>query len=119
MHAGEIIIPLVFFASIFGVFYLYFTARHKERMFLIEKGADASLFYSKHGQDRRKSLSWWTLKLALFLIGIGFGILAGNILAVTTNLQEEVCYFTSIFVFGGVGLLVYYLYEKNSLKEEE
>jgi len=76
------------------------------------------VFYSGRRQNRRQALSWWTLKIALFLNGIGFGILRDNILGVTTNLQEEVCYFTSIFVFGGAGLLVYWLYEKNVLKED-
>ncbi len=42
MHAEEILIPIVFFGAIFGIFYLYITARNKERLSMIEKGADAS-----------------------------------------------------------------------------
>lgn len=115
MNAGEVLVPIVIFIVLFGVFYLYITARHKERMALIDKGADASLFYAS--QRNRKGMSWWTLKLALFLIGVGFGVLVGNILAATTTLEEGVCYVTSILVFGGVGLLMYYLYERNALKD--
>jgi hypothetical protein len=119
MHFSEALIPIFMFAALFGVFYLYITARHKERMSLIEKGADASLFYASKNKPIRGVFSMWTLKLALFLIGVGFGVLVGNILAVTTGLEEAVCYLTSILVFGGSGLLVYYLYEKNMLREYE
>ena len=40
----EVIIIGIIFGSIFGVFYLYFSTRNKERLALIEKGADASIF---------------------------------------------------------------------------
>lgn len=116
MHNGEVFIPIVFFLALFGAFYLYMTARHKERMALIEKGADPSFFYAGRKMNRKQILSWWTLKLALFIIGVSVGILVGNILAETTTLQEEVCYFSSILMFGGLGLLAYYLYEKSQLR---
>ena len=38
----EILIPLSMFAAIFGIVYLYFTTRNKERLALIEKGAALS-----------------------------------------------------------------------------
>ena len=40
----EVAVLAVIFGSIFGVFYLYFSTRNKERLALIEKGADASIF---------------------------------------------------------------------------
>ena len=40
----EILIPITMFAAIFGIVYLYFSTRNKERLALIEKGADASIF---------------------------------------------------------------------------
>ena len=39
-------IPLAFFASVVLVAYMFYSTRNKERMALIEKGADASLFRS-------------------------------------------------------------------------
>ena len=38
MNAGEVIVPVVIFLVIFGIFYLYYSSRNKERMALIEKG---------------------------------------------------------------------------------
>ncbi|MEZ4858789.1 MAG: DUF6249 domain-containing protein [Flavobacteriaceae bacterium] len=61
---------------IFGIFYLYISARNKERIALIEKGCRCSIFYSK---DRRVTPVWKVIviNLALLLMGIGIGIFMG------------------------------------------
>ena len=107
----EIMVPLAFFASVVLIVYMYYTTRNKERMALIEKGADASIF-----KTGRKSFS--VLKWGMFLVGVGIGILVGNILAVSTNLEEPVPYFSMILLFGGGSLIAYYLIEKKKEKEE-
>ncbi len=38
------IVFIAIIAAIFGIMYLFYSTRHKERLALIEKGADASLF---------------------------------------------------------------------------
>ena len=53
MGSELIIIPIIF-GAIFGVFYLYFSTRNKERLALIEKGADASIFMKGKGHTARK-----------------------------------------------------------------
>ena len=40
----EALVLIIIFGTIFGVFYMYFSTRNKERLALIEKGADASIF---------------------------------------------------------------------------
>lgn len=104
MENNEILIPITFFLSLFGVLYVYFNTRHKERMSMIEKGADASLFQSKKGYSNA------SMRFGMFLIGIALGILTGNILTETTSLQEEVSYFSMIFLFGGMSLVSYYMF---------
>ena len=47
----EVAVLAIIFGSIFGVFYLYFSTRNKERLALIEKGADAKIFASGKGQS--------------------------------------------------------------------
>ena len=47
--AVEILIPLGAFAMMFGFAYLFFTTRNRERMAMIEKGVDSSLFRRKRG----------------------------------------------------------------------
>ena len=42
----EVLIPLIVFGTMFAMLYVYLTTRNKERLALIEKGADAKLFKS-------------------------------------------------------------------------
>jgi hypothetical protein len=108
-HFVELIIPLAFFASVFGIIYVYFQARNKERLALIEKGADASIFFSQEGKKGNKHV---LLKIGLFLIGIAVGVVAGYLLSMT-GMNEQAGYISMIFLFGGLGLIVYYPINKR------
>ena len=109
-----VLIPLIVFASIFGVFYVFLITRNKERLALIEKGADASLFESK--KTHRSNL---TLKFGMLAVGIGVGILIASILESYTVLDEEVAYPSMIFLFGGIFLVGNALIEKKDKIEEK
>lgn len=98
---AEFLIPITFFAMIFGVFYLYLTTRNKERMAMIEKGADASIFTS----GRSFSFGTTVLNLALLAIGIGVGVLIGSAFEMA-GMDPDVSYPASIFIFAGLGLVV-------------
>jgi ABC-type Fe3+-siderophore transport system permease subunit len=102
MHGGEMFIPITFFAAVVLILWVYFTNRNKERMALIEKGGNADMFRTKG--NRLSSLKW-----GMLLVGIGIGILFGNIIETTTALEEETAYFSMIFLFGGIALISYYL----------
>ncbi len=104
--AEEILIPIGLFASVFGILYVYLTTRNKERLALIEKGADASLF-----NLRRNKMN--SLRIGMFLSGAALGLLLGNVIAETTTLKEEVAFFSMTFFCGGLSLIFFYLIEKN------
>jgi len=108
-----VLIPLIVFSSIFGVFYVYLNTRNKERLSLIEKGADASLFATK--KDHRSNL---TLKIGMLAVGIGVGILIGSLLESYTTLDEEVAFPSMIFLFGGLFLIVNAMIEKKDKVED-
>ncbi len=106
MHASEIVIPLIIFGTLFGVVYLYLSTRHKERMHLIEKGADASIFFSS---KERKSAPIWKvliLNLALLLIGIGLGVFIAGILDLSFGVDDDIAYPGTIFTMAGIGLFL-------------
>lgn len=115
MGAEVIILPLIF-AGIFGIFYLYFTTRNKERMALIEKGADAKIF-TKGRQHTAPVWKVLILNLALLLMGIGAGIVIGGILYSNFNVDNDIAMPGSIFLMAGTGLLVGFFLTKNLDKE--
>ena len=103
-----VLIPLIVFSSIFGMIYVWLSTRNKERLALIEKGADASLFTSK--KEYRTN---YTLKLGMLAVGIGIGVLVGSLLSSYTALEEEVAFPSMIFLFGGMFLIGNALIEKK------
>tara|TARA_R110002051_G_scaffold157113_2_gene228708 strand:- start:3799 stop:4146 length:348 start_codon:yes stop_codon:yes gene_type:complete len=112
MGSEVIILPLIF-GSIFGVFYLHYSTRNRERMALIEKGADASIFVK--GKRENASPVWkiFILNFALLLIGIGLAIFIASILVYNMNMSEEVAYPATIFLMAGLGLLAGFFVTKK------
>ncbi|MDO8967041.1 DUF6249 domain-containing protein [Algoriphagus sp.] len=108
----EILIPLIIFSTIFGVAYVYLTTRNKERLALIERGADASLFNS----GKKRGLGSIVLNLALLAIGIGIGVLVGAGLE-QGGMHGDVSYPASIFIFGGLGLVASFFVDRKLEKE--
>jgi hypothetical protein len=108
----EIIIPASFFAGIFGIAYLYFTTRNKERMALIEKGASAELF------NKPPISGKWGLKLGIMSMGIGLGIVIANLLITASLLDEDVAFPSMIFLFSGVGLVVSHYLAEDKPKDK-
>lgn len=106
MHEGfvGIMFFLTFFGTIFGVLYFYFTTRNRERLALIEKNADPALFKTEPTNVFKK----FSIKIGMLFIGGGFGVLVGNILTVSTRLEEPVAYISMIFMFAGAGLILSY-----------
>ena len=109
MNSLENLVPIAFFALIYGIFHLFI--RRKERLALIEKGVTASIF----NKDADVSPS---LKYGILFIGIAIGFLMGEILYLNTSINEGVAYLSMIFFFGGAGLIVYYLIARKHLRKE-
>ncbi len=111
----DVLIVLIIFGGTFGVLYLFFTTRHRERLALIEKGADASLFKSV-------SKFRWSL-LALFIgmlaVGVALGVITGAWINSASNIDEEIAYPAMIFLFGGVSLILYYFFIRKKEKLQE
>lgn len=85
-----------------------------ERMSMIEKGVDPSLFTKK----QRSSNSSGTLRAALLFMGAGLGLLIAYFLDRAYDM-EHIAYFSMIFIFGGLGLGAAYLVEEKKIKEEQ
>ena len=105
-----ILVPIGFFLLIFSILYVFWTTRSKERLALIEKGADASVF-------KARSSKYALLKWGIFLIGASIGVISGY--ALSNLINEVVAFFSMIFLFGGVGLIVAYLITNKLTEKEE
>ena len=103
----EIFVPISVFGMILGIVYL--VIRKRERLALIDKGVDASIFMTKKQTNA-------TLKWGLFLIGLGIGLLIAEILVKSTSMTDEAAYFSMIFLFGGIALLVSYFLDRRKEK---
>ena len=114
MEAVFVFISL--FLVIFGISYLYLSTRNKERLALIEKGADASIFMKG---NQRTAPVWKVLilNLALLLMGIGIGAFIALLLHTYTSLQDHAVYPATILFMAGVGLFVGFHMTRNLDKE--
>lgn len=117
MEGTAIFILAIIFGSIFGVFYLYFSTRNKERLALIEKGIEAKIF--SKGDSRNPAPFWkvFILNLAVLLMGIGIGVLAAMIIESSFDVYEEALYPGIIFLTAGAALFVGFTLTKRLDKE--
>jgi len=107
----EILVPLGFFALVFGIFWVLVDRSIKTQ--LIKHGADAKTLK----MDKNTNGS---LRFGLLLVGVALGVLLGNFIAETTSMQEEVAYFSMTFLLGGISLLIYhFLSGKNTDNNNE
>lgn len=115
---SEVIIVPIMFGVVFAIAYLYFSTRNKERLALIEKGADASIFLK--GRKAGASPFWKVvlLNLSLLLIGIGIAIFFASIMVSAFGVDDDVAYPGTIFLLSGVGLLTGFFMTKRLEKDE-
>ncbi len=102
-------VPIGFFLTIFAILYVYWTTRTRERLALIDKGADASIFKS---QPSKHALIKW----GIFLIGTSIGVISGY--ALSNVINEVVAFFTMILFFGGIGLIAAYFITSRLLQNK-
>ncbi len=99
-------------AIIVFIFYTINKNRHIEKLSLIEKGLD--IYASQKGINPLQRVLMW----ALLLIGVGHGLFVGYILSLVTAFEEDKIVPIMAVLFGGIGLIVYYIYRKRTETRE-
>ena len=107
--ASDILVPLIVFAAIFGVVYVFISARNRERMAMIDKGVDPKDFITKNKISMYAILKW-----ALLLVGVGFGLFIGSLLDTYSQISEQPAYIASALFFGGIGLAAAFFIQKKA-----
>ena len=115
---SEVIILPIIFGVIFAIAYLFFSTRNKERLALIEKGADASIFMKGRREGAAPFWKIIILNLSLLLMGIGVAIFVASILHYNLGVEYEVAYPGTIFLLAGVGLMVGFNMTKKLEKKD-
>ena len=102
---------LVCVILVVSLVYIIMNIRHKEKMIYIEKGLDPSKFTNKHFLPE-------TLRAATLLLGVGAGFLVALLLDeyVLTSIDNPAIYAGSVILFGGLGLLLFYLISRKKHK---
>ena len=110
----SVVLFITGFGALFGIMYVYYMTRNRERLALIEKNADPSILR----QEPKKSGKTFVIKLGLLFAGAGLGTLIGNMLALVPVLDEGAAYVSMIFLFSGTGLVVSYFLSRKVQKTE-
>ncbi len=108
---------LGFFAAVLLAWYFYLQARNKERMALIEKGADVSDIYSK--QEVTFRFPW--LKLGIIITGISIGVSLAVLLMILMPDNDIMSVpgpflIISGVLFGGIAMIIAYFADRPRKK---
>jgi len=109
---SELIIVPVIFLTFFGMVYYFLLTRNKERLALIEAGADAKLFKSAAN-------NWYfVIVLGLLSIGISLGAGLGYLVENMGVGDDETGYVIGIFLFSGLSLLASFFLIRKLKKQD-
>ncbi len=101
--AESVLLPIVIVGTVFGTalgsFWIYLKIRNSERLAMIERGVDPAAFLPK-------AMPMRSLRVALFFVGMGIGLLFGDLVAKYTVVDGVTSYISMILVFAGLGILL-------------
>lgn len=112
MHGFGSLVPLTFFLIIFGIVYTFLKTRSRERLALIDKGMDASLFYG----DKKDRLTYWTLRLGALMLGFGVGLFVGFIMEGYYGEDQYIA--PPIFIFAGLFWIAEFFVERKIIRKD-
>lgn len=113
---GAVLILLVIFGSIVTLVLgaTHLRNKNRERMAILANGADPNLL-----KDNYKPSKNTNLKLGILFIAVAIGIILGYVIELNYFIPEGVAYFSSIFMLGGLALLIGSVIDSMSNKENK
>jgi len=116
MSGSEVLVPLVFFLTVGGIWGFLILTKHKERMTMIEKGLKAEDIKSLYERGTLRINPLSSLKWGIVFVAIGIAVLTGMHLHSNYHMEEGV-YPALIALFGGIGLIVFYTIANRRLQQ--
>ena len=116
MNPTETLVPIALFAMIFGCVYVGVTARHRQRIAMIEKGMDPGI--RSDGREKFHSL-----KFGMLAVGVGLGLFLGRMLAQVMpplgsnpndpDPDNPIPYLVMVLLCGGAALIAHHFIVRN------
>ena len=125
MSGPEALIPLFGIIFSFGIpgviIFWWLYTRHRERMRLIEKGLapeEVKSYFSNSPSVSKPRNAFSSLKWGILITFLGLGIFIANLLEDKYNMSDGMTT-GLVFVFAGVGFVLYYVIVKNKLTDKK
>lgn len=99
-----LVLAVLFFGTIFGIFYLYFTSRTRERLAIIQSGLDPNMF-----KPRRNNL-----KYGMVIFSVVFGMVVGDLIPFRYAIGVPLG-----VMLGALSLIVYYFIIEKRLNKNK
>ena len=115
MRGEEVLVPIVFFLTIAGIWGFTLLTRHKERMTMIEKGLKSEDMKALYERGAMKVNPLSSLKWGMIFAFVGVAALIGMYLR-TAYYVEEGIYPALMCLFGGLGLLAFYMLANKKMQ---
>lgn len=100
-----LVLAVLFFGTIFGICYLYFTSRTRERLAIIQSGQDPNMF-----KPRRTNLKYGMVIFSVVL-GMTLGDVIGRVNGYAIGVPLGV-------MLGGLSLIIYYFIIEKQLNKK-
>ena len=108
MGMAEVFVPIIFFFVVGGIIASFVLTRHKERMTMLDRGLSPEDIKQLYERSAGKSNPYSSLKWGIVFLSIGLAVIVGMWLREVTYVEEGI-YPALITLFGGAGLIVYYM----------
>lgn len=115
----DFLIPIFLFGGTAVVLWKFVDARHRERMSIIEKGLVKEDLKYLYTRGVWKSNPYSSLKWGMLAGFIGIGVLISAFLSPYFWSHGDQITVGMIFLFGGLGLVTFYLIARKKMDEDE
>ena len=116
MNGSEVLVPVVFFFTVAALWGGVILTRHKERMTMLDKGLSPGDIKQLYQRSSMQVSPYSSLKWGIVFVAIGLAVLVGMWLRGTYYVEEGI-YPALIALFGGAGLIVFYVTVRKRMAE--